>query len=786
MTKVFINNFKIIFAALVIFTIIRGLLNDVLWRIKSWVKNSSLAKNKLMIDISKIIFIYSLLVFLVTLQQSYHFIDLGKEENYITLVIGILTLYGIFYAFVQFAISCTFQNVNVSDKYWGRSKTRSLIVKNIEIEFFNSNTFKLLLLISVVVPIIKINTGLSTQLLASYKNFAIALWNVSVLSIYILYILLFIKSFLIMQRFFGIQERGDFFVGMAIKNEVIDEYKKLFYKSYKNRDNYFIKILFDDIKSINSEERTDMLYNVLYDSIYEHEKKQETQIRKIKQGKKISKRVIDEFGYKAYDLMEMFLNLWRGIEKHKIELKFEELLSFYKLQDRILFNQIFISCLGNDEEIIKNIIYVYDNKIRNLYLGNFHYFKVPNIIWDKITYYEGIIELNHYVNKREATGKLLERYLNDLKEYKLTNNEKILIQEYENYLQELLNKCRVFQSKIKKDDLVHLFGSYNSDEHKIKISPTIQNQIYYYIIDLEYSLSNKEYIKILAKGLEYKYILTMIFYKMLYTGGDSYLKWQEDILFLHNVINDYYDDEKIDSEVNINFICKTISKSNIGRRIGGDLIRWIIKNLKGEEITEDIIKRCNEDKYLSYAKFLKLKYIFYSNYYFYPSFTKANLSNLQLSEWNDWRLTFLKDILITPSILKEEFFFTHQYRFFEEVFQPMIPRYLYQTQDFRMFYINISFQLSEDQFFSLISEESFLGNGIFEFLILKIEDEYYNYLFSNSEIYEIFIKKIKDIIDSSNTSIECYVASLVNKANECIEDSISVVKKERIISKLKI
>src|SRR5699024_11824537 len=44
-------------------------------------------------------------------------------ENPLTLVIAILTIYGILYAFIQFAIG--YANQKESDKYWGRSSMRS-------------------------------------------------------------------------------------------------------------------------------------------------------------------------------------------------------------------------------------------------------------------------------------------------------------------------------------------------------------------------------------------------------------------------------------------------------------------------------------------------------------------------------------------------------------------------------------------------------------------------------------------------------------------------------------
>src|SRR5699024_11680476 len=68
-------------------------------------------------------------------------------ENPISLVIAILTIYGILYAFIQFAIG--YANQKESDKYWGRSSMEKLLLQHVEFVIFHSNFFKFLLIYSV-------------------------------------------------------------------------------------------------------------------------------------------------------------------------------------------------------------------------------------------------------------------------------------------------------------------------------------------------------------------------------------------------------------------------------------------------------------------------------------------------------------------------------------------------------------------------------------------------------------------------------------------------------------
>lgn len=780
MYELFINNSNIILVILMVYILIQKFISKVSWRIKWRLQRTIICKNKKINSIIKSFCIYSLIICLITLQRYYNFIYVGKEDSYITLIIGILTLYGIFYVFIQFAISYALQND--SDKFWGRSKTKSLLINNIEYKLFNSNTFKFLMFNTVIFSLLNIETLFNIELLKSYTNFIKALWEVSIFIIVLLYIFLFIRSILVMQTFFDIQERNDFRVREVIKNDIFELYKSLFIKSYKNRDDYFLNILDNDLRALKSNEKVEMLYKVLFKSVYELKKNQLNQIKKIDKGRKIRQKKIDTYKFRAYDLMNMFNDLWIYLQEEKIEMDFEKLLSIFRLQDDILFNQIYICCLGNNEKIIEKLVLIYNDHMRYSYRDTCSYFRVPSYIWNKISNYQQLVKLNRYINQREATKILIHKYQTS-SHIKLSDNENTIIHEYENYLKRILDKSKLFFSELKKDDFIYLIGSYNIDEGRMKIPPTIQEQIYLYILNLEYKCSNKEYIMFLFGLVEYKYILAFIFYTMLYTGRDAYSKWQDDILFLRRINSNYYNDSKINSKVNIDFICKTISNSNISHRISNNLIKWIINNIKNE-LSEYSIKKCIDTKYMTYAKLLKFIYIFGEYDYFYQNFSNINIKKLINQEWNDWRIIFLSEILMTPNLLKEEFFFTHQYKFYEEFLKPMMPKYIYKTNDFRMFYINFSFSINKQQFSNIILEEGFVGKGIFEFLILKIDDEYYRYLLSNNKLSKVFKKKVKDIINNSNVSIECYIDSLINKASECDNNHISIMKRERIIYKL--
>lgn len=784
MIDLFICNIRTIVIVLVIIKVGRWFLRIIKFEIKYFFKKKRISSNKSIKYYLKVISIYTVLVCLTTLQQLYPFINLGQEENYISLIIGILTLYGVFYVFIQFAISYASQNDN--DKHWGSSKTKFLLTENTEYKLFNSNTFKFIFAFSLMFPFLKEITIFNIGLLSLYENFVISLWNVSILSIYVLYILLFIKSLFIMNRFFSIQEKhsySHYYLNDRIEREIKEGYTTFLFESKGNHE-YFIKSLIKKVDSIDKNEKADMLYGVLNYSIDEIKWLQKIYIQKINKGRKINKRVINKFSDETNSLMYIFVYLWKHLEKRKVELDFDRLLNVYRNQDNVLFNQIYIYSLGDVEKLAQDINMFYNHSMYNSYGRKSSYFKVPKIIWDSINSYDLLIKLNDYIYEKEATKKVIGKYLDNSKVYEFTSDEKKLIYSYNDYLEKLLNKLKTFQEKLQKDDLIYLFGTYSFNKKELELNTIIQKRIYTYIIRQEYSDLDKEYIKFLLKEIDYKYTLAFTFYIMLYTGSSPYSKWKGDILFLRKINNNYYYDEKIDSDKNIEFICKTISERNIGYKISDDLIIWIIKNLRNK-LNENIIQRCIDDPYMNYAKFLKFKYIFKKDNSFYISFSDVNVDDFEVSDCSDWRLIFLRDILKTPNLLKTKFFSMHQYKFYKKILQPKLPKEIFNTQDFRMFYINPYFSLNEEQFLQLIEEYNFIRKGLFEFLILKLENEQYNYLILHNKIQEIFTKKVKRIIDSSNKSLKDYIDNLANRANECSEDTISEFMKERIIFILK-
>lgn len=776
----FVNNILIILVGAIISIVLPKFFKRNLVSIRDKIKYSGMIrnqyiqniimfiqKNESITRILKLITMYSIMAYFVTMQQAYSLLKFGDENNYVVLIISIFTVYGIFYTFIQFALNYILQSGK--DRYWGRSKIKTLLMESLEYRLFNSNEFKILLIISALIPILK-ETIYNNPYLSQYYNIIISIFCVSLGAIYVLYTLLFIKSLDIMMDFFNIQEGNDFWLKWYMEKIIKDEYKMFFNHSYQNIDDLFLEHLLDDLSDLKEKERVDMFIKIFYDSISDLEKKQDFEIEQMKSNKNVNSKIVEEFKERVYFLEKLFINLWEYIEEN-IELDFDYLLNLYRLQDKVLFKQRYIANGGNHNEIEKEIC---NDKI---------YFKVPNIIWNKAININDIHHIHKFVKNREIDGKMLREYFCDSDNIELNKCQKIILDEYCNYIRELLNKCKELQSQIKQKDLLSLLGSFSENQQHLRINREIQKIIYSYIVELECSSSNKEFIGLLLKSLDDMYTTIIILYMMLYTGGDSYSKWKNEVLFLRTINNNNYYYEYIMEEENVDFICETISKSYIGHKISNDLIKWIIHNINNK-IVEDTIQECMRYKHFTYTQLIKLKFIFDINNNYFFDFQNIMLNDLLITATYDWRMGFLREILLTPSLLKEDFFCRHQSNFFEYILQPIIPKELYEAQDFRMIYINSFIKIDKIQFLKMINEKYFLRKGIFEYFILKINDEAYKYLLSNNKILKIFISKIKEIIDSSNVSVESYLNNLVEKANECSCDSISDYKKNSILHKL--
>ncbi len=715
-------------------------------------------KNKFGSKMTLVIFLSIVLAFLTTLQENYKVISLGTEQNHISIVISILTLYGILYAFIQFTISYSLQNIN--DKYLGRSVTRHVLFSEPEFKVFNSYFFMVFLIYAAVFPFLKLIFGM--RLFNNYYSFAFALWEISVFGIFVLYVFIFLKSLIVMKKFFDIHEgQSSMWIQYSIEKKIKLYYKELFTDSMKYKDFYVMNVLFDEIKKLDGNEQKKLL-SIVIDATFDE---LNHDLMKIS-SKRLKKKKRNFYNDRSSFVYNLFLKLFMNIKQNKVDLEFNELLFIFKLQEETINKLLNTALSGNESEIIDSTLYLYrDNSPRNFFETNF-YFKPPDIIWDSVSSYRDLDEIHNSIINREIVKQILS-------EKKLTNSEAKLLESYERYFNTILDKYRSYTESIKTNDHSLFLSKFN-------LNNIDKNNIYNYIINLSYNNENKEFVSFLLKKLDYKYKVSFTMYQLVYTG--SYNKWKKDILFLKSIFQDSTVDEKVLEKDVIEFVCKKI-KENTGRRIDQELIKWVMLISNHRSVNIDTLRKVNEFNHFSIPEFFKLKYILSEHEGLYLDLNNLNYNHLKDKKGDNWLLIFLRELLESPEILKNEFFIRIIYKFFQKIKNPYeIEDYIW-INDFRMFYVNPFLKISEDKFRE-ISNESYLGKGLINYLILNLDRKDYSYLYENDFFKSIFSNRVKTVLSGADIPVETYLDNLVGMTKNTWEP-ISVLQKDEILSRLK-
>lgn len=331
-----------------------------------------------------------------------------------------------------------------------------------------------------------------------------------------------------MSSLFSMQENS--FLGHKAENIVEDKlknkYRICFRRCCKYKDSIFTQILFKEIKDLNEIEKTQILNEILFYVMNDYKGTQHKYLKKIKDGKEIKRKYINKSKKMKCNLNHIFKNLWSNIKEQKINISFEDMVDIYRLQYEILFNEMQIYCLSNGKKVIEEIYPA--NKYINDISENSSCFQIPDIIWNKVSNYKELIELNISISRMFIREKHL-----DINEG-LDNNNRWL-EEYEEYVELILQKYKEFCNTKEKNSLKNIFGIYTWNTSGEKIGNETQNIIFQYIINLEYDSHNKQYVKFLLKELDYKYTIIFIFYMMLYADNSSKLEWKKNIVSLKTI-----------------------------------------------------------------------------------------------------------------------------------------------------------------------------------------------------------------------------------------------------------
>lgn len=702
-----------------------------------------------------------LLFILTILQEKKQFIRIPLNCDPIVLTVAIYTMYGLFVSFIQFLIN--YSSTNNRDLYWGRSKTKLIIMDSIEYKIFNATLFRMLILYLSVYSMLNFK---KMSLLSKYYSYADSLFYVSITIIMMEFIILFIKGLMISNVLFYVQEDGDR-LNIQIKLNILNEYQYIFNESLKSNNYNFIEIIFSDLSNIEKSQRGEMIYSVLcrvysrYKLIWGNQNK--TILVSLE---KILRRSMKQNSYyKLAIIREMNLNFWNKYEQNEFELPLEKLLNIYTIQENFMFFFIQKESNGDKEEFSSmfKTAYETDYEIKLfdfsaevwkalsdqediIFLCN----SVRNLQIMKMFYHS--IEISDYCCTDWLREKIIELYCDFI--IKVLEKEKEIILQMDNRKIE-----RNFNIKRWKEDKKSCNQIQIGDTSRVyinfreELNKSLKDKLLDYFINLENNELNQSFIKKFGAFMEVKYFMFFICYRILYTGSD-YSKWKTEILFFKNLISSRYYEDNIFVEQNIDFVAIAIADSNIGHRITSDLIKWIFNNIKSS-INENVVKECSERRYLSLAIFILFKYIFEEKYFYCYTLEDMTILNDEI------RIQVINEISKIKGVMREEYFIKVLYSIFgykknQIEIDELVPNGNFETL------MVVSNLINMKKMMEYINTHEWIENAILKLLLIKFSEyNYKKYLLSlNSEAQQNLAWWFERMLSQSHKTVNEYVDDL--------------------------
>ncbi|MEL7654672.1 MAG: hypothetical protein AAGU75_02045 [Bacillota bacterium] len=461
-----------------------------------------------------------------------------------------------------------------------------------------------------------------------------------------------------------------------------------------------------------------------------------------------------------------------------MQLKLAGLLKIQRIQDIAICKSI-DSLIKTQSEKPESMDDIFIDELVDRYakeeFGNKEctYFKLPVNIIKSIKSWKDLEEIHKHITQQRGY-KIIQK-VHQENDAEFTDSKRLLIGSYDAYLQKMLDFYKDYTDVLKGESYSWFFGSL---KRGATIENSLSNAIYLYMRGMTYTESDKEYFVFLAERLDYKYKAVLVIYYMLYPIPEH--GWSKEVKLFRRIIDASWVDESIADEEVLDFVCTKIAESNIEHRIKGDLIRWIGHHIKIRQVNEKIMHRCLTDGYITYAKLLKLIYIFTDSASYPVDFYNLDFDKIEKPFGSNWGAEFLTEMLETPELSRERFFANHVYQLYEKI--SYSDDDFARVRDFRVFWVNPIFNLDKSKYMEL-TKNHYLGKGIIEFLLLRLSTESYEYLIQG-ETSASFEARVKAIIKSENKEINKYVETLVSRANECRGPAISDWEVTRLINEL--
>lgn len=606
-----------------------------------------------------------------------------------------------------------------SDTYLGKSKVNYLIEKSFWYYITQSKIFILMLLTTIIVPIvIKLNTVFIKELTI--------LWQTSYMLLLVVYIFLLSMSLYIIRVALLMKSKDDENLKYNMKKQIQQGYTEIFWLIYCNRDRYkndFIKNkLIRDFAKLDANEYEEFVTNIFDLDYFDNRNLYWTISNQIETGFELTKT--QKFHNRFLLDDRPWLETYQ--DKNEYDLR-QEWKSFYKYVRTFIFGKwMFLKQYENSFSA---------KSWKDLILGDL------NII-DKIV-------------KNDPTSESLkieypdERVTRFVQSYRTENVREFL-----------------FNLLIEKEE-INLNGILGDIEEEIRNFEENETDQFY-----RYTLFNQAKKIILATNINYR--ITESFLDRLWKTrndiirnfswfdqfGEQHLMSNFKILYVQWILSGATTSHL---ENRFNFERKfpmKVSNSILGKLRGKKKQRISVQGLKWEvwRKKERLGYFCRE--YLILTD--KLDSIFEKTRS-YGKQNNAQVSVEYLLHSGKVHLSDVIDNISVSSLLRLEWILRRNYYHYTRE-----PNYTSRT------------------FFDTMTSNSRYywsgGDGILEFYIVKIIDNFYYDLYQDREFMDGFKRHLESQLNSLDKSIEKYVESIGEKVSGL--DNISILQKAQIISRL--
>lgn len=671
-------------------------------------------------------------------------------------VIGLLSLYGIYIGFLQFI-------VGDSDKvrYLGRSKIKHLTDTSIWYQVTHTKTFLGILLLTIISPILIINTS------GELKDILIYSWQTSITMLFWIYIFLIGMSLQIIRILFLIKGKSDVVLENIISESISNKYYRQFRKMYRRKFDYgdiifFFRVLESDISKVDNPSIGSFLTQV-FSKIDIEVGSKFGEFKSVR----VEKCIYREEKVYLYDDYKRFI-----YEKWKFLSKIQKNIDWYYFKELIdkdmnTFNYL----VAETPEIFEKTNEKFElRSVLNKQIGNVHNYLFDHLIEKAVSNSSKMKDLYEDINNNLTRIKLKSVLKN--KTADLLNKYYAGVEKYN--WETIVKKYLISESQF---DLPN-FSRYYNDELYSKA-------VFDYLIrnhgNLREKISENEKLEKLISSMNKEYIVAYSLYQLFYPANE---KWNDNTLYFKRKLIDafYWPEEDKKKELYFSS-AKIVAQTHINHRITFKVLTTIYTD-RGKQIE-------NMDYYdqFDYSLISPLKILFIqailspNNKYSHRIVLTKQQTENDLRKIKNLCMEFLRAVDKIPKLAKyEELTKTMEYLLGEIplnmksivddlnivslLYYEVIVTYKKGSSASNLFLESITYG-NEGDIFIILDRES-----IFTFFALKIIDSNYEQYFKNKQFLYAFKTGGISILDRIDMTLDEYLETIYERLKNSIYGKI--------------